>query len=197
MIARRSLLPSLSLGLGVSYTPDAAGFSPQTSHGNRHRRRFAIPLFRWRTFPAPASPQARANVATQEITRRASVDQVTLDVRQAYSQFNAVSQQRRCRERRRDAGAGSVPIWREFGTRQGVAGQVGISPQVEVSNAQTALTQAESNQVNALYDYNNARATLDRAIGRYSYVPVGPGYAAPPPPKTTGAPTTNSQGDRR
>ena len=194
LIARRSLLPSLALGLGVSYTPDAAGFSPQTSLGTATVS-VSLPLFDGGLSRARVT-EARANVATQEINRRASVDQVTLDVRQAYlnlTQFrNSVAVANAAVTQAREA-------YRLARVRYtaGVAGQVGISPQVEVSNAQTALTQAESNQVNALYDYNNARATLDRAIGRYSYVPVGPGYTAPPPPKTTGTPTTNPQGDRR
>ena len=194
LIARRSLLPTLSLGLGVSYTPDAAGFSPQTSLGTATVA-ISLPLFDGGVSRARVT-QARANVATAEVNRRTSVDQVTLDVRQAYlnlTQFrNSVAVANAALTQAREA-------YRLARVRYtaGVAGQVGVSPQVEVSNAQTALTQAESNQVNALYDYNNSRAALDRAIGRYSYVPAGPGYTAPPPPKTTGTPTTNPQGDRR
>ncbi len=194
LIARRSLLPSLTLGLGVNYTPDAAGFSPQTSLGTATVS-VSLPLFDGGISRARVT-QARANIATQEVNRRASVDQVTLDTRQAYLNLtlfrNSVAVANAALTQAREA-------YRLARVRYtaGVAGQVGVSPQVEVSNAQTALTQAESNQVNALYDYNNARATLDRAIGRYSYVPVGPGYTAPPPPKTTGTPTNNPEGDRR
>lgn len=61
----------------------------------------------------------------------------------------------------------------------GVA-RVGISPLLEVSNAQAALTLAENNQVNALYDYNQSRAQLDRAVGRFAYIPDGPGYSRIP-----------------
>ena len=194
LIARRSLLPSLSLGLGVNYTPDAAGFSPQTSLGTATIA-VSVPLFDGGVSRARVT-QARANVATQEITRRTSVDQVTLDVRQAYlnlTQFrNSVAVANAALTQAREA-------YRLARVRYtaGVAGQVGVSPQVEVSNAQAALTQAESNQVNALYDYNNARSTLDRAIGRYSYVPAGPGYATPPPPKVTGNPTPKAQGGQK
>jgi outer membrane protein len=62
----------------------------------------------------------------------------------------------------------------------GVSGTTGVSPQLEISNAQTSLAQAESNVVNAIYDYNTARAQLDRATGRYSFVENGPGYKSPP-----------------
>ena len=62
----------------------------------------------------------------------------------------------------------------------GVSQQVGVSPILELSAAQTSLTQAQGNLVNALYDYNTARAQLDRAVGRYSYTRNSPGYASPP-----------------
>ena len=66
------------------------------------------------------------------------------------------------------------------------------SPQIELSNAQTALAQAENNRVGALYDYNVARAALDRARGRFSYGREGGGFAQTPSVKETGkaTPTT-------
>ncbi|HLJ55716.1 MAG TPA: TolC family protein, partial [Chthonomonadaceae bacterium] len=68
----------------------------------------------------------------------------------------------------------------------GVATRAGLSPLLEVSDAQAALTLAETNQVNALYDYNQSRGQLDRAIGRYSFVPNGPGFVSVPSAKTLG-----------
>jgi len=59
------------------------------------------------------------------------------------------------------------------------------SPQIELSNAQVSLTQAETNRVNALYDFNVARSALERAVGRYSYGPGG-GYSQAPTEKETG-----------
>jgi outer membrane protein TolC len=52
----------------------------------------------------------------------------------------------------------------------GVSSRPGVSPIIELSDAQAALTQAEQNQVNALYDYNVAKALLDRGIGRFAFV---------------------------
>ena len=68
----------------------------------------------------------------------------------------------------------------------GVSQQTGISPQLELSNAQTTLAQAETNQINALYDYNSARAQIDRAVGRFSFTASQPGYPAPPSPAVRG-----------
>ena len=73
-----------------------------------------------------------------------------------------------------------------------VTAQAGVSPLLEVTDAQTALTQAESNQVNALYNYNNARSRIDKAVGRYAFVynggkqPTYLGFPAPPPAKLLG-----------
>jgi len=51
--------------------------------------------------------------------------------------------------------------------------------------------------VNALYDYNNARASLDKAAGRYSYVRNAPGYPTPPSTKVTGGSLTRTTGGQR
>ena len=56
---------------------------------------------------------------------------------------------------------------------------------MELSNAQISLTQAESNRVNALYDYNVARAQLDHAMGRYAFVGSEPGLKDVPPKTLT------------
>jgi outer membrane protein TolC len=68
----------------------------------------------------------------------------------------------------------------------GVSSQAGISPLLEVSDAQAALTLAEQNQVNALYDYNAARVQLDRSAGRLAYVQNGPGFTEAPKPSSVG-----------
>jgi outer membrane protein len=43
--------------------------------------------------------------------------------------------------------------------------EAGTGTQLDVLNAQTSLTQARSTQVQALHDYDVARARLERAIG--------------------------------
>ncbi len=42
---------------------------------------------------------------------------------------------------------------------------VGVGTQLEVLDSQVALTDARSNRVQALYDYNLANAQLVRAVG--------------------------------
>jgi outer membrane protein TolC len=102
--------------------------------------------------------QARSQQAQYELTAADIRRSVELEVRQAYSDYiqalelieasqKTVSQAEeslRLAEARFRAGAGT---------------------QLDVLSAQTALTEAASNKVIALHDYNIALATLERAIG--------------------------------
>ena len=47
-----------------------------------------------------------------------------------------------------------------------VRGQAGTGTQLDVLNAQTALTEARTTQIVALHDYVVARARLERAVGQ-------------------------------
>ena len=120
--------------------------------------------------------QARADVATAETNRRQAVDVVNLDVRTAY--LNLLQSRDRVAVANQ-ALSEAVESFRLARVRY----TNGVSTLVEVSDAQNALTQAENNQVNALYDYNNARASLDKAAGRYAYLGNAAGFPAPPPPE--------------
>ncbi len=185
LLARRSQLPTLGLAFNFQYTPDAAGFSPMTTSWQAVAQ-VNLPLYEGGLARARVT-QARADVATAETNRRQTVDLVTLDVRQAY--LNLLEARNRVAVANQALGEAQ-----ESYRLARVRYNAGVSALVEVSDAQAALTQAESNQVSALYDYNNARARLDKAAGRYSYVSNGPGYATPPPPQVTGAP---GRGERR
>lgn len=182
VVARRSSLPGVSVSVGYTYTPNATAFArPNVVAGVLG---VSVPVFDGGLTRARVQ-EARADVALAETARRAAVDQVGVDVQQAYL---ALLQ---ARDRVQVANVGLAQAREAARLAQvrynaGVSQQVGVSPILEISNSQTSLTQAETNQVNALYDYNTARAQLDRAIGRYSYVPKEPGYSAPPTSKVTG-----------
>ena len=113
------------------------------------------------------------------------MDNVTLDVQQAYLGILQATEQVRVANQVLSAAKTAFDIAVVRYTT-GVSSTAGISPLLEVSDAQAALTLAEQNQVNALYDYNTARAQLDRAVGRFAYVANAPGFASPPPPKAVG-----------
>jgi outer membrane protein len=177
-VARTSELPTLSLGLGYTYTPNATGFARMNQ--GAATLNVSVPIFDGGLAKARVR-EARATVADAEVSRRQSVDQVTLDLQQAYL---AILQ---ARDQVAVANVGLTQA-REAARlarvryNAGVSQQTGVSPILELSNAQSSLAQAESNQVNALYNYNNAHSQLDRAIGRYSYATRGPGYTGPPNP---------------
>jgi len=180
--ARRSALPSFSLGVSDTYTPNAAGFTRRNEAAVNLG--INLPIFDGGLARARVQ-EARGTVAGAEVNRRRSVDQVTIEVQQAYI---ALVQ---ARDRVAVANVGlsqANEAYRLARVRYnaGVSQQTGVSPQLELGNAQTSLAQAQSNHVNALYDYNTARAQLDRAIGRYSFTGAAPGYSASPSPKARG-----------
>lgn len=177
-LARRSQLPALNLSVGVQYSPNAAGFSPQTST-ETFVAGLSFPLYDGGVSGARVT-QARADVATAQTNRRQAVDEVNLDVRNAYL---SLLQSRDRVAVANQALAEAVESFRLSRVRY----TNGVSTLVEVSDAQNALTQAQNNQVNALYDYNNSRASLDKAAGRYAYLGNAPGFPAPPPAKVTGS----------
>jgi outer membrane protein len=181
-IALRGHLPSLALSAGVTYSPNQAGFSPQTTSG-QFVLSLTMPIFDG-DVTRGRLVQARALVAQAETARRQNVDLVNLDVRSAYLTLL------QARDRVAVANQALAEAQESYRLAR-VRYTNGISTLVEVSDAQAALTQAENNQVNALYDYNNARSTLDKAAGRYSYVANGPGYAAPPTARVTGNPSAD------
>lgn len=183
-VAWRSSLPSVTFSLGYVYEPYApAGFA-RVNQGEAILG-VTVPVFDGGVGRARVE-QARADVATAETNRRNAVDQVNLEVQQAYL---ALLQ---ARDRVAVANVGLAQAQEAARLARvrydaGVSIQQGVSPILELSSAQTTLAQAENNQVNALYDYNNARAQLDRAVGRYAFTTTGPGYITPPQAKTTGA----------
>ncbi|AIE86057.1 TolC family protein [Fimbriimonas ginsengisoli] len=181
MYERRRALPTFSLSAQYVVQPTAAGFTPeqQGSIGLN----FNIPIFRGGLDRARVR-EAEATVAGAKTDRRSAIDQVTFEVQQAYVNLA------QARERVQVANVGLAQAREAFRlarlrARVGVSAGPLTSPQLELSNAQASLTQAETNRVNALYDYNQARSDLDRAVGRYSYGP-GSGYAQPPTSKDTG-----------
>lgn len=174
--ARRSSLPSISAVGGYDYTPTSTGFTRinQFSVGLNVN----VPIFDGGLARARVH-EAEGEVAVAENSRRQAVDQIQVEVEQAYLTLL------QARDRVQVANVGLTQAREAARLAQvrynaGVSQNVGVSPILELSTAQTSLTQAESNQVNALYDYNTARAQLDRAVGRYSYARQAPGYTSPP-----------------
>jgi len=180
-VARRSELPSLAVSVGYYDLRTQSGSfvnEPQAYVG------LSIPLYDGGVARARIQ-QANANVASFITQKRQVTDAVTLDVQQAYLSLV------QARDQVAVAGQALTQAREGFSLAKvryqtGVSARAGISPLLELSDAQAALTLAEQNQVNALYDYNAARAQLDRSAARFAYVGNGPGYPAVPSDKTLG-----------
>ncbi len=165
VVAQSGTLPSLSLGYSYSYTPNVGALGQQ--HTGYASLTMTFPIFDSGAARGRVT-QARADVSTQETNRRSDVDSITLELRQAY--LNLQSTELSIKSTR-EALAQADEAYRLARLRysSGVTSQTGVSPIVELSSAQQTLSQAQSNYVNALYDYNSERSALDKAIGRYSY----------------------------
>ncbi len=157
--AERSELPSADVGWDYVYAPNAPGLHPYT-HTWLLSAQLAVPIFDG-GLAAARIKEARGLVANSTSLLRDTQDQVTLEVEQA---LFAVQD---ARDRVRVANQTLAEAQEAFAIAQRRY-NASVSPLIELSDAQDALTQAESNQVNALYDYNTAEAELDRALGRYS-----------------------------
>lgn len=109
--------------------------------------------------------QQNANIQLAEIQFAQTAEQVRFDVEQAYfnlqSNLQSVQLASTALERARDA----LRIAR-------LRFQAGVGTQLDVLNAETNLTRAEGNLLNAILGYNRALASLKRAVS--SLPPVSP-----------------------
>ncbi|MCC6730959.1 MAG: TolC family protein [Chthonomonadales bacterium] len=177
VLAQRSVVPTLGVSWAFQYSPDAGGFAPKETSWAAVAR-LSLPLFDGGLAKA-RTREARADVNTARIAKQQTLDAVALDVRQNYLALAEAQ------ERLNVADAALTQAEEQYRLAQvrfkaGVTAVPGGSPLLEISDAQTALTQAQTNQVNARYDVQNARARLDRAVGRYAFNgAAAPGLPAP------------------
>jgi len=164
-LARRSTLPQMNLSWSYLYAPNAGGSNPLV-HTWDAQAAVSIPIFDGGLARARRT-EAQGVLAAAQVDKRQAVDQVTLEAEQAYLSVNEA------RLRVDVANQSLTQANAAFALAKvryvaGVSAHAGISPLLELSDAQSALTLAESNQVNALYDYNSSMSRLNRALGRYA-----------------------------
>jgi outer membrane protein len=102
--------------------------------------------------------QAQAQFERARIDVEENQRQIGLDVRTAYSNF---LQTRELLESQKKVQEEAEEALRQAEVRM----SAGTGTQLDVLDAQTALTQARTTQIQALHDYSVARARLQRAIG--------------------------------
>ncbi len=155
-LARRNLepYPNASATAAYSLTTPTLGSSKDTGALGLT---LAVPLWDGGTtreaVKAARADERQSLVQKDQFVRgiKAEVQQAIISVKDAFE--------------RQSTTAATVAQAREALRLANVRFQAGVGTQLEINDAQTALTQAETNQVNARYDYLGAIARLSRAIG--------------------------------
>ena len=87
-----------------------------------------------------------------------TVDSVQLDVRQTYLSLKSAEQSI-------VTSSSAVGLAEEDYKIKVIRYQAGVGTNLDVLDAQVALTTAKNNNLKAMYEYNNYRAKLDKAMG--------------------------------
>lgn len=157
-IAQSGYKPELSVfaGYGI-YNSHFSDEIDRTLHGWDVGARASWPIFDGMLARGKVT-QARAKRTQSELDLADTRRGIELEVRQAYSDFlqavELVEAQKKTVEEAEESLRLAEARFR-----------AGTGTQLDVLSSQTALTEARSNEIQALYDYNVAIATLERATG--------------------------------
>lgn len=160
-VERAQSFPELSLAFDVSRRASSDEFVPATSDFSQSATaalELTVPVFDGRQAEGRVR-QARADLAKEELRLTALEQDVELEVQQGLQNARA--------------GAERIEAARSTVARAERALEIaqtrfanGLSTQLELNDAELALTEARTTLARALFDYNVARAELRRAIGR-------------------------------
>lgn len=145
--------PTISIGTGPTYNFNADGMNPGLSW--QVGITASVPLYDGGQIRAKVR-QAQADVHTTQATLHQTQLAVAQDVRTAALNVQQAEAQTKTTAR-------AVSLAEEALTLAKLRYGAGLAVLVEVTNAETQLTQARNNAVNALYDYAVASAQLQRA----------------------------------
>jgi outer membrane protein len=154
--ARRSLLPNIVLTGQADFNLNTSAFNPrrETYTGVAV---LSVPI--WDGGIARArEAQARDDLEIAQLRLKQAQEGIALEVRQAY--LNLQDAQKRLEVARKGLEQATEAL-----RLARVRFEAGVSPQLEISDAELAFTQAQTNLVNAQFDYLDAYAALLRAIG--------------------------------
>jgi outer membrane protein TolC len=152
--AKSGLYPNLSLD--ASYGWQQGDFSPSEKKWSVGLT-VGIPIFEQLTAKSKIS-QAAANLAVLKASEMQTMRNIELDVQQAWLFLKEAMERLDVTKKTLEQAEEDMRV-SEGRYKEGM-GNI-----LEVIDAQTALTQARTNNVVALYDIENARAKIDRAIG--------------------------------
>jgi outer membrane protein len=152
----RESLPTLNISGGVSYDPNAQGFGSQktTTSGTLL---LSMPLFDAGVVRARVR-QASADEEKARLALEQTEIGVSLQVKQAF--LNARSAKEKI-----EAAEKNEELAREALRLANVRYEAGVGTPVEISDATVQFVRARTALVNAIYDYWEAVANLQRAVG--------------------------------
>jgi TolC family type I secretion outer membrane protein len=110
--------------------------------------------------------QAKAQLAHAKADVEDRARQIELEVRTDYSSFIEAREVLESQEKVQEEADEALRLAR-------ARTEAGTGTQLDVLNAETSLTQARTTQIQALHDYDVARARLERAIGQDMAPPKG------------------------
>jgi outer membrane protein len=154
-LSHRGLDPSMAASVSAGYNPKPNAFSAKTTGA------FGLSL----SYPLGDGGSTKAQIeGAKSDVRQVQIqqDQYLRGIRAEVSQaFVAVTDA----AERLESARRTVEQAREAFRLAGVRFKAGVDTQLSVNDAQTQLTQSETNVVNARYDFHTALARLNRAVG--------------------------------
>lgn len=154
--ARRSLLPNIVLTGQADFNLNTSAFNPrrETYTGVAV---LSVPIWDGGIARARAA-QARDDLQIAQLRLQQAQEAVALEVRQAYLNLQDAQKRLAVAQKGLEQATEALRLAR-------VRFEAGVSPQLEISDAELAFTQAQTNLVNAQFDYLDAYAALLRAVG--------------------------------
>lgn len=157
-LARSGALPTLALSGQFNYWADKLNFNKDVWQDYYAINLvLTVPIFNGMSNLARVG-QAKANIKEIEFTEKGLLDQLRFEVRQAMLKVEEAKEKLLSQEKNVEQAEESQRI-AELNFAEGMI------TVLDISQAQTALTQARVNYSQALFDYVMALAALDRAIG--------------------------------
>ena len=151
-LAKRNFLPSLSADASWSYRGQELPYAPNWSVGGT----LTVPVLNPPLFSQVN--QAAANLASAQASEEITAQNIVLEVQQSFVNLVAA------RERIRTSEVLLESARENLALAQGRY-QVGVGPLIDVTDAELALTQAESEHIQANVDFKLSEARLRKAMG--------------------------------
>lgn len=103
---------------------------------------------------------AKASLEQSKQQREALLDEINLEVRQAFSSLKAAQERILAQKENVETSQENLRIATE-------RYKLGLLSQLELKDAELSLIESQTNYIKALYDYNLALAALDKAQGKF------------------------------